>query len=69
MPLGSKGDGFAPTQPLEAADFEGLPTLPRFPTIFQERIDARLDIRVTAIGDRIIAAEIESQAAGSSRLD
>jgi hypothetical protein len=45
-----------------------LDTLCNCPAIFQERIEAQLDIRVTAIGRDLYAAEIESQA-GESPLD
>jgi hypothetical protein len=38
------------------------------PALFQELIDARLDIRVTAIGDTLYAAEIDSKS-GASPLD
>jgi glutathione synthase/RimK-type ligase-like ATP-grasp enzyme len=56
------------TQPLDKEDLERLSGLALCPAIFQERIDARCDIRVTMIGLSIHAAEIDSQA-GSSPLD
>jgi glutathione synthase/RimK-type ligase-like ATP-grasp enzyme len=56
------------TQPLRAEDLERLDALPACPAIFQELIEARVDVRVTAIGDELHAAEIDSQA-GASTLD
>jgi hypothetical protein len=56
------------TMELTPADLDRLETLPNCPAIFQERIEARSDIRVTAIGDALYAAEIDSQN-GSSPLD
>ncbi len=65
--LGATAPALA-TMPVGEADLERLETLPNCPAIFQERIDARLDIRVTAIGSELFAAEIESQA-GDGALD
>lgn len=65
------GNGARPatiTRPLLPADLERLDVLHNCPAIFQERIEARVDIRVTAMGDRLYAAEIDSQA-GDARLD
>jgi hypothetical protein len=56
------------TKPLLPADLERLDTLCNCPAIFQEHIEARLDIRVTAIGTNLYAAEIDSQS-GESPLD
>jgi glutathione synthase/RimK-type ligase-like ATP-grasp enzyme len=56
------------TKELQPTDLERLDVLPNCPAIFQERIDARLDIRVTAIGRELFAAEIDSQS-GESPLD
>ena len=72
VPLIYKNIGAAPrptaTKELLPSDMERLGTLPACPAIFQERISARLDIRVTAIGTELYAAEIDSQK-GSSPLD
>jgi hypothetical protein len=56
------------TKELRVADLERLDVLPSCPAIFQERIEAQLDVRVTAIGRELYAAEIESQS-GASPLD
>lgn len=56
------------TRALLPADLERLDVLCNCPAIFQERIDAQLDIRVTAIGAKLYAAEIDSQT-GDSPLD
>ncbi len=39
------------------------------PVIFQAYVPKRLEIRVTAVGDRVFAAEIHSQAANHTRHD
>ncbi|MDQ3910255.1 MAG: hypothetical protein M3305_00395 [Actinomycetota bacterium] len=72
-PLIYKRIGAAPrpltaTKALTTADLGRLDTLPNCPALFQERIDARFDIRVTAIGADLYATEIDSQA-GESPLD
>ena len=56
------------TRVLRPEDFDRLHTLSECPAIFQEYIEARLDIRVTAIGSELVAAEIESQL-GSAPVD
>jgi hypothetical protein len=56
------------TRELLPGDLDRLSSLTSCPAIFQERIDARLDIRVTAMGDRLHAAEIDSQS-GDAPLD
>jgi glutathione synthase/RimK-type ligase-like ATP-grasp enzyme len=56
------------TKALLPTDLERLDVLVNCPAIFQEHIDAKLDIRVTAIGTDLYAAEIDSQA-GESPLD
>lgn len=73
IPLIYKRIGAAPkpitaTKDLLPSDLERLDNLMNCPAIFQERIEARLDIRVTAIGEDLYAAEIDSQA-GASPLD
>lgn len=56
------------TRPLLPCDLGRLDALPNCPAIFQERIEAALDIRVTAIGGELYAAEIDSQS-GDAPLD
>jgi glutathione synthase/RimK-type ligase-like ATP-grasp enzyme len=56
------------TKTLQPSDFDRLASLQSCPAIFQEKIEARLDIRVTAIGGVLYPVEIESQQ-GHSPLD
>ncbi|SFG15455.1 Glutathione synthase/RimK-type ligase, ATP-grasp superfamily [Halobacillus alkaliphilus] len=72
-PLVYKRIGGAPrpitaTKELLPSDLNRLDSLTQCPAIFQERIEASMDIRVTAIGHDLYAAEIDSQS-GSSQLD
>jgi hypothetical protein len=66
--IGISPEPLAGTKPLLGSDFDRLELLCNCPAIFQERIDARFDIRVTVIGPDLHAAEIDSQA-GASPLD
>lgn len=66
--LGATPRPLTATRPLLPNDLERLDDLVHCPAIFQERIDARLDIRVTAIGEDLYSAEIHSQA-GAATLD
>jgi hypothetical protein len=63
--LGDSPRPISPTRPLQPTDFERLDTLRACPAIFQERINARLDIRVTVIGENLYGAEIDSSHGGS----
>ncbi|WP_373538544.1 hypothetical protein [Chamaesiphon sp.] len=56
------------TKTLLPSDLDRLDSLQYCPAIFQEKIAARLDIRVTAIGGELYPVEIESQT-GHSPLD
>lgn len=56
------------TRELLEPDVGRLDALPSCPAIFQEKIEARLDVRITAIGGTLYAAEIDSQR-GSAPLD
>lgn len=56
------------TKTLQPNDLDRLGSLQYCPAIFQEKIEARLDIRVTAIGGVLYPVEIESQT-GYSPLD
>jgi hypothetical protein len=49
------------TAPLTAADLEDDATLAACPSIWQELIEKDLEIRVTVLGDQVLAAEIHSQ--------
>jgi glutathione synthase/RimK-type ligase-like ATP-grasp enzyme len=66
--IGTSPEPRASTKPLMDSDLDRLDVLCHCPTMFQERIEARCDIRVTAIGPDLYAAEIDSQA-GASPLD
>jgi glutathione synthase/RimK-type ligase-like ATP-grasp enzyme len=66
--LGTAARPVSATKALQPTDMERLNILCNCPAIFQERIDAKQDIRVTAMGDNLYAAEIDSQS-GQSILD
>ena len=66
--MGESTSKLTATKPFLSSDLDRLGTLQNCPAIFQERIDAQLDIRVTAIGGVLYAVEIESQQ-GYSTLD
>jgi glutathione synthase/RimK-type ligase-like ATP-grasp enzyme len=66
--IGTSPEPLAATKPFLDSDLDRLQVLRNCPAIFQERIDARCDIRVTAIGPDLHAAEIDSQR-GASPLD
>jgi glutathione synthase/RimK-type ligase-like ATP-grasp enzyme len=54
------------TRFLSDTDMQRLGDLPNCPAIFQEFIDAKHDIRVTVVGDRVFAVRIDSQSGGST---
>lgn len=61
--LGPKYDWVGvPTLPLTEDDLPHLGQVAAAPHFFQERIDKRYDIRVTAIGRKLFAVKIDSQA-------
>lgn len=66
--LGTTGRADTLTRLLADADLQRLHTLPACPAIFQECIPARLDIRVTVMGRKLYAVEIDSQS-GDAPLD
>jgi glutathione synthase/RimK-type ligase-like ATP-grasp enzyme len=57
-----------PTLALSEADLAHLDQVAAAPHLFQERIDKRHDIRVTAIGQRLFPVRIDSQV-GSGTVD
>ncbi|WP_224245703.1 MvdC/MvdD family ATP grasp protein [Hyalangium gracile] len=57
------------TTPLEAPALEDLEGLELCPMTFQERIAKALELRVTVVGDRVMAAAIDSQALPGARND
>jgi glutathione synthase/RimK-type ligase-like ATP-grasp enzyme len=66
--LGGAPRPLTATRPLRADDVGRLNVLHNCPAIFQEYIDARVDVRVTALGADLYGAEIHSQM-GDSPLD
>lgn len=57
------------TNPVSAEDLGDLEGLSLCPMTFQERIDKALELRVTVVGDRVMAASIDSQALPRARED
>jgi glutathione synthase/RimK-type ligase-like ATP-grasp enzyme len=61
--------GFIYTHHLNGSERELLDDVRFAPCILQERIDKRVEIRATVVGDRVLAAQIDSQASPVSRED
>jgi hypothetical protein len=57
------------TTPLSAESLEDLEGLELCPMTFQERLPKALELRVTVVGDRVMAAAIDSQALPRARED
>jgi glutathione synthase/RimK-type ligase-like ATP-grasp enzyme len=57
------------TTAVKPSDVEHLDMARLAPSIYQERISKRFDIRVTVIGDRVFATEIHSQRFEESEVD
>jgi glutathione synthase/RimK-type ligase-like ATP-grasp enzyme len=57
------------TTPLSAEDLEDLDGLELCPMTFQERLPKALELRVTVVGNRVMAAAIDSQALPGARED
>jgi glutathione synthase/RimK-type ligase-like ATP-grasp enzyme len=57
------------TTPLGPEDLENLDGLELCPMTFQERVAKALELRVTVVGDRVMAAAIDSQALPGARND
>jgi glutathione synthase/RimK-type ligase-like ATP-grasp enzyme len=57
------------TTPLEPGDLEDLEGLDLCPMTFQERIAKALELRVTVVGEQVMAAAIDSQALPGARED
>jgi glutathione synthase/RimK-type ligase-like ATP-grasp enzyme len=57
------------TTPLSAKDLEDLDGLELCPMTFQERLPKALELRVTVVGNRVMAAAIDSQALPRARED
>jgi glutathione synthase/RimK-type ligase-like ATP-grasp enzyme len=66
------GDGWyekATTTPVTDADLEALEGLDLCPMIFQEEVPKKLELRVTIVGTRLFAAEVDSQSVPANRHD
>ncbi|XXF80841.1 MvdD family ATP-grasp ribosomal peptide maturase [Myxococcaceae bacterium GXIMD 01537] len=57
------------TTPLGAAELEDLEGLDLCPMTFQERVPKALELRVTVVGEQVMAAAIDSQAHARARED
>jgi hypothetical protein len=57
------------TTPLKACDLASIDTVRHAPVLLQERIDKRAELRVTVVGDRILAAAIDSQVTHHTKDD
>lgn len=57
-----------PTLPLREGDLKYLEQVRHGPHLFQEKVEKRCDVRVTVVGEKVFAAQIESQA-GKGKLD
>jgi glutathione synthase/RimK-type ligase-like ATP-grasp enzyme len=57
------------TNPLSARDLEQLDGLDLCPMTFQERLDKAVELRVTVVGERVMAAAIDSQVLPGARHD
>ncbi|MBZ5710736.1 MvdC/MvdD family ATP grasp protein [Nannocystis pusilla] len=57
------------TNPVSDADLADLEGLDLCPMTFQERLEKACELRVTVVGDRVMAASIDSQALPRARND
>lgn len=57
------------TNPVSAEDLADLDGLSLCPMTFQERLEKSCELRVTVVGDRVMAAAIDSQALPRARSD
>jgi glutathione synthase/RimK-type ligase-like ATP-grasp enzyme len=57
------------TTPLEARDLEDLEGLDLCPMTFQERLAKSVELRVTVVGEKVMAAAIDSQTLPKARED
>jgi len=64
---GEKREPF--TRPVHRRDLIALRSLRHAPVIFQEYVPKRAELRVTVVGERVFAAEIDSQASVRTRHD
>lgn len=57
------------TNDVEARHLEDLSGLALCPMTFQEKIPKALELRVTVVGDRVLAASVDSQAVSGAEVD
>ncbi|HEV2761376.1 MAG TPA: MvdD family ATP-grasp ribosomal peptide maturase [Pyrinomonadaceae bacterium] len=57
------------TNPVTEKDLQDLSGLSLCPMTFQERVEKRLELRVTVVGRRVMAASIDSQASDRAQHD
>lgn len=57
------------THKIEEEDLEKLNLVSNSPTLFQEFIPKKLELRITIVGDKIFTASIDSQASEKTRID
>jgi hypothetical protein len=57
------------TQPVTRGDLGYWPMMRYAPMVYQPRLEKRLELRVTVVGERVFAAEIESQRNARARVD
>ncbi len=57
------------TNPLSAQDLAELDGLDLCPMVFQERVEKRLELRVTVLGERVFTASIDSTSRERARHD
>jgi len=60
---------FAPTKKVEKNYVDNLENYHMIPTIYQERIEKKYDIRVTVVGNEVYAAAIHSQNHNETMVD
>lgn len=57
------------TNPVEASDLEDLDGLRYCPMTFQEALEKAVELRVTVVGKRAMAAAVDSQRSSAARFD
>ena len=57
------------TNPVSEADLDDLDGLALCPMTFQEKVDKRVELRVTVVGERVFAAQIDSQRVARAQND
>lgn len=67
--LEEEGERSLFTTPVEEGDLADDATLAACPSIWQEHIDKKVEIRATVLGDQVLAAEIHSQESEKAKHD